>query len=157
MIKVGISVSGVKEIQSVFNALPKVYQEDVLYQAHRAAAKPLIEKEKLLAPEGPTGGTIDSIGIIRDKRARDIGNIKVGPRRSKRYKGYAAHLIEYGTKPRTTKGRGKYNVSAYRGIMTAAPFVAPAFKATQLVIVSRISDEVGKKTVLAMKRYIRNR
>lgn len=151
----GASVSGIKEIQDVFNALPKVYQENVLYQAHAAAAKPLVEKEKLLAPEGPTGRTIDSIGVIRNKRAGDLGAVQVGPRRSKRYRGNAAHLIEFGTKPRSTKGRGKYKVAANRGVMPAKPFVKPAFDATQAEVVSRIADQVARKTVLAMRRFIR--
>lgn len=156
MLNVKLSVSGVKEIQGVFNALPKVYQENVLYQAHRAAAKPLVEKEKLLAPEGPTGHTIDSIGVVRDKRAKEIGNVKVGPRRGK-FKGNAAHLIETGTKPRKTNGRGKYKTSANRGVMPATPFVKPAFDATQGAVIDLIAVEVGRKTVTAMKRYIKNR
>lgn len=151
-----VSISGIRELQDVFNALPKVFQENVLYQAHRAAAKPLIEKEKLLAPEGPTGRTIDSIGVIRDKgHGRNIGNVIVGPRRSKRYRGNAAHLIEFGTKPRKTNGRGKYKVAANRGVMPATPFVQPAFDATKSQVIENISTEVGKKTVAQMKRFIK--
>lgn len=151
-----INVLGLKELQDVFTALPKVYQENVLYQANRAAAKPLIEKEKLLAPEGPTGRTIDSIGVIRNKVNRGLGGVIVGPRRSKRYRGNAAHLIEFGTKPRATKGRGKYKASANRGIMPGTPFVKPAFEATKDQVVARINDEIGKKTVTQMRRFIRN-
>lgn len=115
------------------------------------AAKPLVEKEKLLAPEGPTGNLVDSIGAVRTSinKANALGEVRVGPRRKGGYKGFAGHLVEYGTKRRTNK-RG-----ANRGIMPKDPFAKPAFDATKGQIESIITQSVGKVMIRTMKRYLK--
>lgn len=147
---VRLSVTGVKEIDSVLKGMPLLLTHQVLGSAHLAAAKPLIEKEKLLAPEGPTGNLVDSIGAIKTpfKKANSVGEVSVGPRRSRRYKGHVGHLVEFGTKPRKTKK------GAYRGIMPKKPFAEPAFRVTQSMVVGNISEQVGRKLYSFMKRKI---
>src|SRR5690606_41903740 len=95
-----VILTGHKEIDRVLKALPKELQHSIQQQAHVDAAKPLIEKEKLLAPEGPTGNLVDSIGAVKIplRRANFIGEVHVGPRRGRRYRGHHAHLVEFGTK-----------------------------------------------------------
>src|ERR1700754_827425 len=97
---VRLSVTGVKEIDKVLKAWPKELSHSALGAAHLAAAKPLIEKEKLMAPEGPNGNLVDSIGGIKTpiKKAQVIGEVSVGPRRTGRFKGNHGHLVEFGTK-----------------------------------------------------------
>lgn len=147
---VKMSLTGVKEIDSLMKALPKELSHQVLGSAHIAAAKPLIEKEKLLAPEGPTGNLVDSIGGMKTpiKRADSLGEVKVGPRRSRPYKGFAGHLVEFGTKSRQTRK------GANRGIMPADPFAEPAFNQTNRQVTDGIAVQIGRKLLSLMKRYV---
>jgi HK97 gp10 family phage protein len=154
---VTISITGVKEIDNVLKNLPDAVSHKVLGAAHAAAAKPLIIKEQLLAPEGPTGNLVDSIGVLKTslKKANAIGEVIAGPRRGGRYKGYAAHLVEYGTQERELKGRGKYPRGTKRGRMRPEPFAKPAFEQTKGEVERRIAEEVGKSLNRTMNRYIK--
>lgn len=150
--KVEVRVTGFKEIDQVLKGLPQQLSHKVLQAAHMAAAKPLIEAEKLGAPEGPTGNLVDSIGAIKTSigRAQSLGEIHVGPRRGGRFKGHAGHLVEHGTKQRTNR-RG-----ANRGSMPARPFALPAWEKTKEIVRSRINTEVGRKLFAFMKRIVKN-
>ena len=148
---VKISVTGVREIDNVLKAMPKELTHQTLGSAHLAAAKPLIEKAKLLAPEGPTGNLVDSIGGVKApiKKANTIGEVNVGPRRTRQHRGHHGHLVEFGTKPRANKK------GANRGVMPKKPFMEPAFQQTQNKVEQGIATEVGKKLNAVMKRYIK--
>ena len=147
---VKLSVTGVKEIDAVLKGLPRQLQDKVLASAHVEAAKPLVEKAKLLAPEGPTGNLVDSIGTERlGKRGNEIGQVQAGPRRSGRHKGHVGHLVEYGTKFRKNR-RG-----ANRGVMRKKPFMEPAFRQTKGQVESSIGNAIGKKLLAFMKRTVR--
>lgn len=160
--KVNLSVTGVEEIDKVLKGLPLQLSDRVLQQAHAAAAKPLVDRAKMTAPEGPTGNLVDSIGVVKGSfnqvksLQRDVGQVTVGPRRGK-YKGNAAHLVEYGTKGRYTKGKGKrigYK-NAYRGVMPKKPFMEPSFVQTKSEVESRINVEIGRKLYSFMKRTLK--
>ena len=149
---VKISVSGVREIDSLLKNLPKELTHQVLGTAHAAAAKPLIRKAQLTAPEGPTGNLIDSIGVIKTpmKRAGAVGEVAVGPRRSRRHKGHHGHLIEYGFKTRAKSGgKGK------KTFVTGKPFMRPSFESTKGLVIESIRVEVGKKVWATMRRYVK--
>jgi HK97 gp10 family phage protein len=150
-VKVKLSVTGIKEIDQVLKGMPKELSHKVLGQAHADAAKPLIEKAKLMAPEGPTGNLVDSIGAEKESmsRATVSGQVGVGPRRSRRHKGHTAHLVEHGTTVRrNSKG-------ANRGFMTKRPFMKPAFEATKLIVEGGIATSIGKKLYAFMKRTLK--
>lgn len=149
-----VSVTGLKEIDDVIKNLPKAVQHSVLQSAHAAAAKPLVSAMKLTAPEGPTGNLVDSIGIVKGnvKRANEIGEIKVGPRRPK---GSHGVLVEYGTKRRKLRGKGKYKAGTDRGLMPAKPFVEPAFVRTKGIVEKGIAENIGKSVIRLMKRYLK--
>lgn len=149
-----ISVTGVKEIDRVLRGLPKEISHKVQQAAHVAAAKPLVEREKLLAPEGPTGRLVDSIGAVRVplKRADFVGEVNVGPRKRRPYRGHVGHLVEYGTKPRRLRGRGQYRKGTYRGIMPAKPFVRPAFQQTHQQVLRGIKNNLAKRLAARMKK-----
>lgn len=153
---VKISVTGLQEIDNCIKQLPQAFQHSVLVSAHAAAAKPLVERMKLTAPEGPTGNLVDSIGIVRSslKKANVIGEVKVGPRRG-RYKGNHAHLVEYGTKARKLRGRGKYKAGTERGVMPKHPFVKPAFAQTKGIVEKSISENLGKSVIRLMRRTLK--
>lgn len=154
---VTISVTGAREIDQVLKNLPDAVSHKVMSAAHAIAAKPLVEREKSLAPMGPTGNLIESIGVIRSSfaKANEIGEVKVGPRKGGRYKGFAGHLVEYGTRVRKTKGRGKYKKTANRGTMKAKPFAEPAFIQTKDEVEKRIGTEVAKSLNRTMKRFLK--
>lgn len=153
-----IKVTGIKEIDEVFKQMPRALTHQVMSAGAAQAAKPLVEREKLLAPEGPTGRLIDSIGVIKTtaRKATELGKITVGPRRSIRYKGHYAHFLEYGTTKRELIGRGKYRAGTNRGTMSKHPFVEIAFQQTQGKMISEYNTEVGKALLRTMKRYIKN-
>lgn len=151
-----VTVKGSKEIQRALLSIPNEVSHKIQQAANLDAAKPLIEKEKLLAPEGPTGNLVDSIGGIKIplKRADFIGEVNVGPRLRRPYRGQAGHLNEFGTRKRYLKGRGKYPAGTSRGIMPAKPFVKPAYNQTRELVVSRIQHSTAKRIVSRMKREL---
>lgn len=147
---VSIKVTGVKEIDKVLKGLPLQLNNKILQSAHFQAVKPLIEKAKLLAPEGPTGNLVDSIGAVRQplRKATALGEVNVGPRRG-RYKGHHAHLIEYGTRPRRNKA------GANRGRVKADPFMEPAVEQTKDKVLSLVNVSIGKVLNSFMKRTLK--
>lgn len=114
-----------------------------------SASKVLVDAEKLSAPEGPTGNLVDSIGVVKTSfgRASALGEINVGPRRG-RFKGYAAHLVEYGTGPRAYKG-------ANRGVMPKKPFALPSWTRTKTRVQESIRVHLGRHVLAFMKRTIK--
>lgn len=142
--------TGNEDIDKVLRGLPLQVNHKVTQAAHTSAAKALVDAEKLSAPEGPTGKLIDSIGVIKTpyKKANAIGEIHVGPRRG-RYKGHAAHLVEYGTKARQNK-RG-----ANRGVMPKRPFARPSWDRTKNKVENSIADHLGRHLRNFMRRTIK--
>ena len=143
-------LTGKKELDDLLKQLPKeMSNHDALGKAHLQSAKILIEKEKLLAPEGPTGNLVDSIGAVRTpfKKANRIGEVVVGPRRKGRFKGFSGHLVEYGTRKRKNKS------GANRGTMPKKPFARPAFEQTKTPLKESVKVNLKKIVVKALKRY----
>ncbi|MBG8552354.1 HK97-gp10 family putative phage morphogenesis protein [Hymenobacter guriensis] len=122
---------GFKEVQQILDALPKKLGPKVISGIMRSAAKPLIERGRELAPKDD-GDLRASLGVLAGRGAGRGSSVYVGPRRSEKYKGYAAHLIEYGTAPRKTES-GKST-----GSTPARPFWRPAFDQTKDEIIERI-------------------
>jgi hypothetical protein len=142
-----VTIIGMKELDQVFKGLPDILSHKIIQEEYTKAARPLVQAEKLSAPEGPTGRLIDSIGILKSSmsKATEIGEIKVGPRRGRRLGGNIAHLVEYGTTNRTLKGKGKYRAGTNRGVMPAKPFVGPSFNKTKDVVISGFNERIGKR------------
>ena len=151
-----VKILGAQEIIKALNSIPKEVSHSIQQQAHVRAAKPLIEKEKLLAPEGPTGNLVDSIGTIKVpiRKATIIGEVHVGPRTRRPYRGHAGHLVEFGTRKRSLKGRGQYKAGTNRGVMPSKPFVRPALQQTQKQVLSLIQNETAKRIIARMKREL---
>lgn len=153
-----ISITGLKEIDAVLKNLPNALSHKVIGSANFAAAKPLVLKEKLTAPEGPTGNLVDSIGATRSsyKKATELGEVKVGPRQSGKYKGFHGYFNEAGTGPRETTGKKSLPAGLDRGKMTGKPFAKPAFDATKGQIEGIIKEELAKSVVRTMKKSLGN-
>ena len=94
---------------------------------------------------------IDSIGVSKTnvKKANKLGEIRVGPRRKGGFKGFAGHLVEFGTRPRKTRK------GAYRGVMRPKPFMRPSFGATKGLIEKDIALQIGKVMTRTMRRYLK--
>lgn len=153
---VTVALTGYKEIDQVLKGLDQQLNHKILQSAHAAAVKRTVNVARLLAPEGPTGNLIDSIGTIKVPYARSgaIGETHTGPRRG-RYKGYAAHLVERGTRKRTLLGKGKYKRGTNRGIMPATPFMKPAWERTKGEVLASIKTHHARALLSYMRRFIK--
>ena len=157
-----VRIIGDKEIDDVLKELPLAITDGILQQAGSNAGKILVSKAKLIAPEGPNGYLVDSIGVVKGKFSqvstsqRELGAVSIGPRRGK-YKGYAAHFIEYGTRTRETKGRGKKRIvrKANRGLMTPKPFMKPAYEATVNQMRQSYNGFVSKRIIQVMRKKLK--
>lgn len=147
-----IRLTGHKEIDAVLNGLPDVVNDKLSRVAHTRGAKLTVDRAKLLAPEGPTGNLVDSIGTIATgaKSQRALGETFTGPRRKAGYKGFAGHLVEFGTKMRKTKKSG-----ANRGKMTKKPFMEPAWNQTKDKVELAVADELGKALTRFMRKTLK--
>ncbi len=143
-----ISITGDKNIDAILRNLPPALSHKALGSVHYNAAKPLVEKEKQLAPK-KTGILEKSIGAYRSsyKNATAVGEVRVGPRRRGGYKGYHGHLVEFGTDSRYTRD------GSYRGVMPATPFAKPAFDQTKSQIERLIVTDMSRIVLGVMKRH----
>jgi hypothetical protein len=87
---------------------PKSTRRKYFRAAFNAAAKVGVAKLKQITPKGPTGN-LKKFTAIKATSGYGLAGYKRGPRRSKKNEdsasGYHASLLEFGTKPRKTKGR----------------------------------------------------
>ena len=126
---------GIEEVQQLLDALPKALGQKTLQGILRKNAKPLIERGRQLAPKDD-GDLQKSLGTLSGRGAGKGVSIYVGPRRSNAFKGYHAHLVEFGTAARQTKdGRST-------GTMPAQPFWRPAFDQTRDDIITGIRLDI---------------
>jgi HK97 gp10 family phage protein len=148
--KFHVSTTGVKEIDAALKAMTLTLTHKTLGSAHLAAAQPLIKREAQLAPirEGDLSASIGGVKTPISK-ANAIGEVVVGPRRTRQHRGFHGHLVEKGTRRRTNKK------GANRGVMPAQPFAEPAFQQTHAQVEQNIAQEVGKSVWRTMKRFIK--
>lgn len=155
----GATITGLKEIDQVLKGLPAQLQDKVLQAAGQAAAFPLVAAAHRLAPVGRRGHLADSIGVQKSgfsmdsSMRREVGAIGVGPRRG-RFKGNHAHLVEYGTKKRSSVSKNGKRIN--RGVMPAKPFMEPAFEQTKDQVLGLYNQQVGRVLYNYMKRTIKN-
>jgi HK97 gp10 family phage protein len=126
---------GIKEVQQLLDALPKRLGEKTLSKVLRRAARPLIDRGKELVSRDD-GDVAKSLGVIAGRGAGRGQSVYVGPRRSGIFKGYHAHLLEYGTAPRVRKD-GKST-----GTMPARPFWRPAYDQTIEQVIASIRLDI---------------
>jgi len=154
-INIRFTYTGLKDVDDFLLNLPLTLTHKVLGSANYAAAKPLVDRERQLAPEGPTGNLVDSIGAVRRPlgRSKDLGEVVVGPRRRKPYKGNAGHLLEHGTVARKYYNK---NGRVHRtGKGPVQPFVIPAYNQTRVLVESLILSEIQKSIDRTVKKYLK--
>lgn len=150
-----LSFSGVKEVDEKLRRLPLEFQHKIMLSVHHQAAKPMVEEIKQNAPVGRTGNLKKSIGSVSlgtPKRTGEIGAVIVGARMRSGYKGYHAHLVEFGTKPRKPGGWYAKFKNAKHTVMPAKPFFEPAYDRTKDEVISRISKAVVDKMYSYFRR-----
>lgn len=118
MERITFTIKGAKEMEDLLKKLGPAVSRRVGNNALRAAAKPIVDEARRLAPKGKTGNLKRSIKAelsgVGD--ARDALLIKIGVRRPT---GAQAHLIEFGHYAKNQYG-GPY------GFVSAQPFLRPA-------------------------------
>ncbi len=130
------TMSGVRELDKLLKKLPERVARNVVRGAVRKAGKVVETEMRTRAPVGPTGNLKASIGQIGvrqpDKRkvVRTVGALRGGG-----FKGYHAHLVEFGTVK-----------------MPARPFIRPAWDQTQGEALKVMGKELGKGVEKAARR-----
>ena len=142
-----MKLEGEDKLLRIFREMPEIFTDRKLREVHKRAAQPLVYRMHRLAPVGRTGNLADSIGIENTKE--DLGGIRVGARRKGGFKGFAAHLVEFGTKDRYTK-----RSFAYRGKMKAEPFIEPATDQTLPEVEKNIVKEEAREVEKFLKRRV---
>jgi HK97 gp10 family phage protein len=132
----GIQFEGIEELGEVLAGLPGRFGDQVVDKILRKAAQPMLRRAKELSSNADvTGDTTKSIGIIANRKNNSI---KLGPRRGNGFKGYHAHLLEYGTAPHIIKAKAADGLLVWAGGaarevqhpgIAAQPFMRPAFDA----------------------------
>ena len=117
--------------------LPGKFGDQVIDKILKKAAAPLIKQAKEISSNADvTGNLTRSIGAQANRKNRSI---TVGPRRGNGFKGYHAHLLEYGTAPhliKTKNGKEREHPGS-----AAFPFMRPAYDETAQQMVESIKDQ----------------
>jgi len=131
----GFAFQGIEGVDRVLDALGKRLGPQVMNGILKQSAQPMVKEAKRLVKKGRVRS---SIGFIQGRGAKRGQLVYLGPRKSKG--GRPAHLIEYGTGPRSRKNGGS------TGSMPAKPFMRPAFDTQAGNVVAEIRKRV--KTLL---------
>lgn len=144
----GFQLEGFAELEQVLAGLPGKLGDQTVDKILRKAAQPYLKKAKELSSnQDVTGDTTKSLGIIANRKTNSI---TVGPRRGGQYKGYVAHILEYGAAPHRIAAKAAGGLLSFAGSfapevnhpgIAAQPFLRPAFDATHPAVVASIKDQ----------------
>lgn len=155
-----MELSGFREIEAALAELPKATAKNVVKRAATDALQPMADDAKGKAPrdEGDLAEGISVTSQIVSSQASDSrkpGKQEVrmfmGPNYRPGTPGYAphAHLVEFGTEERVTKG------GVNRGRMPAQPFIRPAYDAGKLGVIDRLGQALWEQIDKARARIAR--
>lgn len=147
-----IGFKGIEELNQVLDGLAgdKKLSGKVVRGILNKGAKPIIDDAKnRVAKEN--GDLQKSIGTIPGRGRGKGEQVYVGPRRGGRFKGYAGHLVEYGTAPHIIRAKAAGGQLHLRGNVfveqvqhpgaAAKPFMRPAFDTKKDEAIGIIKDE----------------
>ena len=144
----GFELDGFAELEQVLAGLPGRFGDQVIDKILRKGAQPYLKKAKELSSnQDVTGDTTKSLGIIANRKTNSI---TVGPRRGGPFRGYVAHILEYGAAPHRIAAKAAGGLLSFAGTfasevnhpgIAAQPFLRPAFDATKNEVVQRIKDQ----------------
>lgn len=90
-------IRGLAETLKALKQLPINIQNNVMAGTVRAATKPIVKDARANAPQ-KTKNLKKSIGVVKRKSEDKTKlHFSVTPRKGKKYNGWYAHLIEFGT------------------------------------------------------------
>ena len=147
----GFQLEGFDALNEVLAGLPGRFGDQQVDKILRKAAQPYLKKARELSSNADvTGDTTKSLGIIANRKANSI---TVGPRRGGQYKGYVAHILEYGAAPHRIAAKAAGGLLSFAGTFTkevnhpgiaAQPFLRPAFDATSGQMVQSVNDQCAE-------------
>jgi len=147
-----LSFVGIEELSQVLDALSgdNKLSNKVVRGILNKAAKPIIQKAQELVPKDD-GDLQKAIGTIPGRGQGKGEQVYVGPRRGGRFKGYAGHLVEYGTAPHIIRAKAAGGQLRLHGNVFAEevhhpgaaphPFMRPAFDSKKDEAIGIIKDE----------------
>jgi len=143
-----IAIDGIDEVNKLLASLnnyPKE-QKQLIQVGGRAALRPTVRAMRAAAPKSNKRPFTDRSGISRrpgdlkrsigTKSARKTPTVIAGPRRSKRFVGFYATMIEYGTVNRTTRS------GVSRGRVTGINRIGRAAQSTKGVVMRIYRDKI---------------
>lgn len=143
---------GIEELSQVLDALAgnQKLSNKVVRGILNKAAKPIIDEAKSRVAK-EDGDLKKSIGTIPGRGRGKGEQVYIGPRRGGRFKGYAGHLVEYGTAPHIIRAKAAGGQLHLRGNVfveevhhpgaAAKPFMRPAADQKLPEAVEIIKDE----------------
>jgi HK97 gp10 family phage protein len=146
---------GLEELGQVLDGLAgeKKLSNKVVRGILNKAAKPIIVDAQARVSK-KDGDLQKSIGSIPGRGQGKGEQVYVGPRRGGRFKGYAGHLVEYGTAPHIIKAKAAGGqLRLHGGVFVdevqhpgavAKPFMRPAFDSKKDEAIDIIKDECKK-------------
>ncbi len=158
-----MKVAGLAELQAALRALPERMERQVIQRALRKAGQPVLAAAKANVPVGKNDALdnlhlrdtlVISSSLSRRQRRRlpppgdGLTTVYIGSTR----RGAHAHLVEFGTGPRTQESTGRYV-----GSMPRHPFLRPAWDQNKAAVVSSIKIELAKEIERAARRVARKR
>jgi HK97 gp10 family phage protein len=150
-----LSFVGIEELSQVLDGLAgdKKLSGKVVRGILNKAAKPIIVDAQSRVSK-KDGDLQKAIGAIAGRGRGKGEQIYVGPRRGGRFKGYAGHLVEYGTAPHIIKAKAAGGHLRLHGNVfveevhhpgaVAKPFMRPAFDSKKDEAIGIIKDECKK-------------
>lgn len=149
-------IVGLDNLRDMLRSFDNVFQRKVIEDIFRAAAKPLIQKARQKAPDDE-GDLVKSLGTFtsrsQDRGIAIKGAIWAGPRTRGGFKGFHAHLIEFGTKERKPKGEA-FAIFEYKGsivygakrakALSPKPFMQPAYNEAKSEMERIIKEDSAK-------------
>lgn len=140
-------IHGLAELMDALEQLPTVsMQKGVVRWALEKAAIPVQDAAKINAQLLPFDskriadsvqiGTLKKSQRPRGRRDRTTVTRYIGPSHP------LAHLFEFGTGERFTKGDRSMPAGLYRGYIPAMPFLRPAWDANKVVVLERLKVEL---------------
>lgn len=148
-----IQLKGERELRACLDGLGRLVSDPLMQKANAKAAEPLVHELHKRAPVGETGNLAESMGIVKPgkKNKKELGLIEIGARRKGGYKGFAAHLVEFGTKKRRVKKR--HPIFGFdRGKMPKEPFIEPSWEAKKEEVLGRVTKELSNEVTKYLKR-----
>lgn len=118
-------IKGAEELEKALQQLPYKFRKSIAKKAIRAGANVLLQKAREYVPVGPTGNLKKSLGLVARSRAQGDAVISVATRITKGFKGYHAHLLEFGTVK-----------------MPAQPFLRPALDSSSPAVIKRVGEVI---------------